>query len=133
MSEQTISSCLLIDDDIDDHDIFGIALKDAGLSADCIYSSDPVEAIKNLTEKTYNPDCIFIDMNMPRMNGTECLTEIRKIERLHRVPIYMYSTAADPVTVNEAKKLGATAFLVKPPSISELALKLKELFLSVNS
>ena len=59
-------------------------------------------------------------MNMPRMNGLQCLKEIKKIKRLNHVPVFMYSTSADPSVVEENKRLGATDFIVKPSSINDL-------------
>jgi CheY-like chemotaxis protein len=59
-------------------------------------------------------------MNMPLMNGTQCLEEIKKLPRLSKVPVYIYSTAADPLTVAQVKQMGATDFIVKPVSFKEL-------------
>jgi CheY-like chemotaxis protein len=59
-------------------------------------------------------------MNMPKMNGNDCLRELRKLGHLKDVPVYMYSTSADPEDVDKTKQLGATGFIVKPASIGEL-------------
>lgn len=113
-------NCFLIDDDPDDKEIFCMALEDMGEEIRCIYASDGVDALKKLKEEIFMPDYIFIDMNMPRMNGNQCLREIRKIGRLKDVPVYMYSTSADPEAVAETKELGAAGFIVKPTSVTEL-------------
>ena len=112
---------LLIDDDIDDQEIFSLALERANDEVNCVFASDGTEALNKLTDDMFAPDYIFIDMNMPRMNGQQCLKEIKKIERLRNVPVYMYSTSADPATVAENKNLGAADFIVKPANINALS------------
>jgi CheY-like chemotaxis protein len=114
--------CLLVDDDFDDQEIFSIALKDVDPSIEIVFANDGVEAINMVNaEKSFNPDIIFIDMNMPRMNGSQCMVEIRKLERLKSTPIYMYSTFCDPKRVSDILELGATDFIVKPTKIEELS------------
>lgn len=112
--------CFLVDDDPDDQEIFCMALEDTGKNVKCEFANDGVEAVKRLQDMTFTPDLIFIDMNMPRMNGNECLQEIKKIIRMKSVPVYMYSTSADPDIVAETQRLGAAGFIVKPTSIGEL-------------
>src|SRR5947207_183779 len=104
---------LLIDDDIDDQEIFSYALGQADRSMQIEFADDGVFALQKLkTDENFTPDYIFIDMNMPRMNGQQCLAEIKQIKRLKDVPVYMYSTSADPESVEENKKLGAADFIV---------------------
>ncbi|MCW3072719.1 MAG: response regulator receiver protein [Bacteroidetes bacterium] len=124
MASRTLN-CFLVDDDPDDQEIFCMALEDMGEDIKCIHASDGVDALKKLNENAFTPDYIFIDMNMPRMNGNQCLQEIRKIARLKDVPVYMYSTSADPDAVAATKELGAAGFIVKPTSVSELTKTLK--------
>jgi CheY-like chemotaxis protein len=112
--------CFLIDDDLDDQEIFFFALQQVNPDVKCVYANDGIYGLKKLKEEPFNPGLIFIDVNMPRMNGIECLKEIKKIGRLRDVPIYMYSTAADMAIINECKKLGATDFIKKSPAMSEL-------------
>jgi CheY-like chemotaxis protein len=121
--------CLLIDDDIDDQEIFHMALQDLNNSIDCQFASDGVNALETLTrDELFLPHCIFIDINMPRMDGVECLEKIKKINRLRNVPVCMYSTSADPNIVAKTKSLGAVDFIVKPSNISELGDLLSRFF-----
>jgi CheY-like chemotaxis protein len=113
--------CFLIDDDLDDQEIFSLALQQVNPFMECIYANDGIYGLKKLKEEPYlKPGFIFIDINMPRMNGIECLKEIKKIGRLRDIPVYMYSTAADMAIINECKKLGATDFIKKSPAMSDL-------------
>jgi CheY-like chemotaxis protein len=103
----------LIDDDIDDHEIFSFILSDAYPQAECVFAGDGLYALKQLQDVSFNPCIIFIDINMPRMNGLEILKEIKKIERLSKIPTYMYSTSNENSVVETSKKLGATGFIKK--------------------
>ena len=121
--------CLLIDDDTDDHEIFRIALEavDTSIFCDCIGQSiDAIEKLK--TDKSFIPEIIFVDINMPAMNGVECLTEIKKIDHLKQVPVIFYSTFADPGKISEMKKLGAAEYFEKPSDINVLINKLSSIF-----
>lgn len=112
---------LLIDDDLDDQEIFQLALQKANEEAICVFANDGSHALQQLnTDLNFTPDCIFIDMNMPRMNGMQCLWQLRQIDRLKEIPIYIYSTAANPVQVEEYLAQGAKDYIVKPSNINIL-------------
>jgi CheY-like chemotaxis protein len=118
---QKKKTVLLIDDDIDDQEIFSLALSRADQSAECICSNDALQALEKIgSDSDFIPDYIFVDMNMPRMNGTQCLSEIKKIERLKNVPVFIYSTSSEPTSIVENKNLGAEDFIVKPADINIL-------------
>lgn len=120
---------LLIDDDLDDQEIFCLAAQDVDASIECVCESDSINAIEKLnTDLSFVPDCIFIDMNMPRMNGRQCLIEVKKIDRLHDVPIFMCSTSSDPKVIAETKALGAADFIVKPSTLSDFTKTLTKVF-----
>ena len=68
--------------------------------------------------RTSIPDAVLLDLQMPRMNGTEFLAACRDDPRLVTVPIVVYSGApADEVT---AEQLGARAYLMKPVDLDVL-------------
>src|SRR6476620_9731306 len=121
MSEKKRITCMLIDDDIDDQEVFAHALKHLNLDIDFVTANDGVHAIEKInSDPELTPYFIFLDINMPRMNGIECLVEIKKISRVKNVPVYLYSTYGDPKTIKEGQKKGAVDFLVKGASIQEL-------------
>ena len=114
-------SCFLIDNDTDDQDIFRMALRDVNDQIVFTVADNGVDALQQVNaDESYVPSIIFIDMNMPLMDGKQCLREIKKLERLSRVPIYLYSTSSDPHTIAEVKRLGATDFIVKPAGYQKL-------------
>lgn len=111
----------LIDDDTDDQEIFCHAMEKANSHVQCVFANDGIMALEKIRqEEDFKPDFIFIDMNMPRMNGQQCLAEIKKIERMKNIPVYMYSTSADPESIEENKQLGAADFIVKPSDLNDL-------------
>lgn len=119
----------MIDDDTDDQKIFALALEDLDFPVDCHYAQDGSKIIEQLkNESGLTPDFIFIDLNMPCMNGRQCLSEIRKIPRLMHTPVIIYSTSSQQKDIDETRALGATAYISKPTKISVLRKKLEELF-----
>ena len=110
---------LIIDDDIDDQEIFTLSVRKVDPAITCTFASDGVDAIEKLQDIQFTPGCIFLDVNMPRMNGIECLEELSKMGRLSSVPVFMCSTSADPKIIAKAKELGVTDFIVKPSTIAE--------------
>jgi len=112
----------VIDDDLDDQEIFTIAVEKVDPAIECIFANDGVHALERIrNDSTLIPECIFLDVNMPRMNGVECLQELRTFEQLENVPIYMCSTSSDPKIIEKIKALGARDFIVKPSTIAEFA------------
>lgn len=111
----------LVDDDRDDQEIFQLALRDIDPTIRCEFAYDGEIALKRLSQKSGKlPDFIFIDINMPRMNGVELLRELKKIERLNSVPIYMLSTAIHPRISEQCLALGANGALQKAGDINEI-------------
>jgi PleD family two-component response regulator len=116
----------IIDDDIDDQEIFTISARKVDPAIECEFANDGVDAIEKLSDIAFTPGCIFLDVNMPRMNGIECLEELGKIARLSSVPVFMCSTSSDTKIVAKIKELGAYDFIVKPSTISEFTAILAE-------
>jgi CheY-like chemotaxis protein len=122
-------TCFLIDDDTDDHEIFILALMDIDKSIRCVTANDGQMALNKIRQdEKFIPDYIFMDLNMPRMNGRQCLVEINKIPRLRNVPVFIYSTSSAPNDVIETKNLGAAGFISKPSTIDELTEMLVGIF-----
>jgi len=123
-----INSIVLIDDDHDDHEIFSLALKEAAPAIECFYFDSAKFAIKKLSvEKNLQPDFIFLDLNMPGMNGIQALEELKKEETISDIPVVVYSTSILPAEKEKALQLGASFFFIKPSSIAELVKSLKEI------
>jgi CheY-like chemotaxis protein len=120
--------CLLVDDDPDDQEVFLTALGDVSPTALCLIAPDGDRALELLHNKETIPDYIFLDLNMPRMNGFEFLTAIKKSKILKDIPVIVYSTTSQQTQMEKAKKLGATEFFTKTYKYNELCLLLKKYF-----
>ena len=112
----------LVDDDYEDHEIFKMAFSKVKSDFNLVTAENGIEALDKIKEDPeFNPDIIFLDVNMPRMNGKECIKEMRKIARVQNIPIILYSTHDGQKEINEAKEAGASDFMTKPSSITEFA------------
>jgi len=69
-----------------------------------------------------NPDVglMFLDINMPGMNGEQFLTELRKLPEYNKIKIIMATTEAEKQTVLKMMKLGANGYLVKPFNLASI-------------
>ncbi|HLX91864.1 MAG TPA: response regulator [Puia sp.] len=125
---------LLIDDDDDDREIFFEIVGEAFEHSVCTFANGGQQALTKVNrDPSFVPDFIFLDINMPVMNGMECLAELKKIPHLWRVPVYMYSTSAQPKMVAECRKLGAAGFVIKEPDLTILKEELKKIILTDHS
>jgi CheY-like chemotaxis protein len=98
---------LNIDDDVDDRTVFCDAITDINPKIECI-AKESAEAAISLLERTSNlPSFIFLDINMPKMGGLECLKLIKQNQRLAAIPVIVLSTTRNPREIEEIKKLGA--------------------------
>lgn len=115
---------LQIDDDFDDCEFFEQALRTVSNAA---YTSiqNPIVALQKLINREISPDLIFLDINMPCMNGKEVLTEIKKSDIIKNIPVILLSTC--PLFAGEAKVSGAKDYVVKPSSFNELINILKKI------
>ena len=110
---------LIVDDDEDDCELFidAARLVDADLVFEKIHTSQ--EAIR-LLKSSYRPDFIFLDLNMPMIDGNTCLKEIRRLDSLANVPVIIYSTSKRKNDESRLRTMGADYFLTKPSSLREL-------------
>jgi CheY-like chemotaxis protein len=111
---------LLIDDDEDDQEIFLTAVTEVSEKTECLAISDATEALEKLSSESISPDVIFLDLNMPVMNGQQFLIEIKKRDRLKDIPVIVFSTSSHKATIELMKDLGAADFITKPDKYDEL-------------
>lgn len=110
----------LVDDDVDDHEIFKSALQQVDRSTTLIIAGNGQEALQMLPALEQFPDYIFVDLNMPRMGGMQFLTELKKSDRLRHIPVIMYSTSNQTSDKNSALEAGAHQFITKPARYNDL-------------
>lgn len=111
---------LYADDDSDDCELLVEALEKIDPTIECRMANDGKQALKVLSESDELPDYIFLDVNMPVMDGKDCLVELKKDERYKEIPVVIYSTTKDEEEITNLYELGAIDFLAKPNSFEEL-------------
>lgn len=114
---------LLADDDADDCIFFKQALKELSIPTNLKIVNDGEQLMNYLSENESGnggTDIIFLDINMPRKNGIECLSEIKRNEKLRHIPIVMFSTSNAWDTINMLFKSGAHVYIHKPSDFSQL-------------
>jgi len=111
----------IVDDDGDDQQFLIEALTEMDPSVQCHTSFNGREAIAHLQKDlSHLPDAIFLDLNMPRMNGKECLLELKGTAALQHIPVIIYSTTTDQKEIQKALDMGASHFLIKKSNFREL-------------
>jgi CheY-like chemotaxis protein len=124
-----IRQILVVDDDPDDQEIFSIGLRGIDPHIPYTFANDGAEAIEKLqNDSSFKPDFIFLDINMPRMNGVECLREIKDLKLAPESKIIINSTSLEPKMIAMCAALGADDFMIKPPTIKELRQMLIKVF-----
>jgi CheY-like chemotaxis protein len=104
------------DDDAEDREIFCDALQQINPAIKVTLSKDGQEAFEILSTQKESPDFIFLDINMPRMNGIECLVKLKSDDRFKTIPVIIYSTTTDSSEVKKMILLGAEEFISKANS-----------------
>lgn len=114
-------SILLADDDKDDCHFFMDALSELPLKTSLTIVNDGVQLIQHLEMISSNlPHMLFLDLNMPRINGFECLIEIKKNPTLKKLPVIIYSTSYNEDKASALYLGGANYYICKPSDFEEL-------------
>ena len=119
---------LYVDDDSDDLDLLSDCVAAIDPTIQCLLFQHSPDAMAYLRATAELPDFIFLDINMPLMNGKQCLQEIRKSPLLKQLPVIMYTTSNEEKEIKECYKLGASDFLIKPSNVNDLVHGLTAIF-----
>ena len=123
---QTAQRILLVEDDKDDQQFFCEALSDIHPTIFCQVASNGLEALSLLS--VHPPfDMIFLDLNMPKIDGFECLKVMKSHILYRNIPVIILSTSDRQEDIARCKALGATNFFTKPTSYTCLFEKLKNI------
>lgn len=124
---------LLADDDADDRQLFCEALEEIDPSIVCYCAMDGKMVLELLqNEELKKPQVIFLDINMPGMNGWECLKQLKDKDEFKHIPVLIYSTSSHQKEANIALDMGALCFFTKPTYFKELKDILKVLVTNVD-
>ncbi|HYC85685.1 MAG TPA: response regulator [Chryseosolibacter sp.] len=116
---------LLADDDAIDRELFADAMKSTEVSFVIDEVKNGQEVLDYLKACKQFPDFIFLDLNMPIVDGREALTKIKSSEKFRVIPVFVLSTSSSQHDIFESYYAGANLFLVKPPSYDALVSTLK--------
>ncbi|SHH11678.1 response regulator [Flavobacterium defluvii] len=111
---------LLADDDIDDTEMFCEALEEINEDIICHCASNGKEVFEILNSINEKPELIFLDLNMPIMNGWDCLKLLKKDEKYEDIPVIMISTSSHRKDMEAASGLGSVCYFVKPNNFNDL-------------
>jgi CheY-like chemotaxis protein len=121
---------LLAEDDADDRELFieAFLVVDPTIRVQTVDTGE--ELINHLNDAASFPDCIFLDLNMPKKNGVECLQEIKENNKIRSIPVIIYTTSVNAKDVDATYDGGASCFIRKPNSFRELTNLLQKLMTS---
>ncbi len=117
--KKKLSCILLIDDDFDDNIFHKIIIRKMDIAETIDEANDGVEALEHLQARRAPPELIFLDINMPRMNGWEFLERYKDIDAKQKAKtiIMMLSTSANPDEIKKAQEIEeVSGFKTKPLS-----------------
>lgn len=112
---------LLADDDEDDCLFFKEALAELPIATHLTTVEDGEQLMQWLTTNTGPlPHALFLDLNMPRKGGYECLVEIKADQRLRHIPVIIFSTFFEKQMADRLYQKGARSCMLKPADFSQL-------------
>lgn len=128
------SAVLLADDDKDDAEIFQEALENACPSAYFVRTPNGSKVFEYLgNPENRIPDIIFLDLNMPEMNGWQCLAKLKNTGAYQSIPVIMYTTSSNPRDKQIAYDLNAHGLITKPSNPKILEKVLETIICKINS
>jgi CheY-like chemotaxis protein len=117
---------LVADDDEDDRELTRDALLEVNAGT-VRFVRDGQELLDYLRNKgaeagqpAETPDLVLLDLNMPRMNGAQALSEIRADRDIASIPVVVFTTSRDEQDVRDSYERGANSFISKPSTFADL-------------
>lgn len=117
----TLFNLLLADDDLDDCTFFKEVLEELPFITKLTTVNNGEQLMQLLTSQTEPlPHVLYMDYNMPRKHGYECLKEIKQDTKLKQVCVIILSTYIDNQKLNQLYEAGANYYIQKPAEFSDL-------------
>lgn len=123
----------MVDDDQDDREVFHEAIRMVYPSVSVNFAKDGDEALELLGAMPANPDVIFLDHNMPRKTGVQCLRALKANAKTRSIPVVMYSSSGDREEEKVALLLGADHYMKKTTSFQHLCSEIQRLLIMVEN
>jgi DNA-binding response OmpR family regulator len=122
---------LLVDDDMEVEGEFVEALKKLNIEFELTYVKNADELFAHL-EKDHEHHLLFLDINMPKKNGKECLKELKSHASYSIIPVVMFSVSKSETDIEETYTNGAHYYMIKPYSPLNFPQTMKTLLENVN-
>lgn len=112
---------LVVDDDKEDHLILQEYFSDSGIDRNVRFVENGIKALEYLeaTDDNLLPKLIVLDLNMPLLNGSQTLLQLKQSSRLKNIPVIIYSTSESENEKRKCLGFGAIDYLVKPVTMEE--------------
>jgi len=121
------NTILLVDDDDDDQLIFKDAISEIFKGIKCLTAYNGKDAYSQLEKSSPTPSLIFLDLNMPVMNGFEFLKRVKESGDHKKIPVVIYTTSDSPQDQKDTMEAGAVLFFTKTADFRFLKTKLREI------
>lgn len=126
---------LIAEDDEEDREIIKEAFDECKLANDLIFVNDGEELMEYLLKKGKyagkrqygDPGIILLDLNMPRKDGRQALTEIKSNVDLRKIPVIILTTSKEEEDIVRTYKLGVNSFVIKPVTYAALVNVMKSI------
>ena len=108
------------DDDCDDLEFFKEIVLEIDAGYTVITQSNGLELLHALNNPPPTPYVIFLDINMPGINGLDILKKVRESANYKMLPIVMFSTSNDEAIIEKSRQLGASYYMPKSGIFNQL-------------
>ena len=128
MDKMEEKHCIIVaDDDTDDQFMLKEAFSSLNFDKEICSVENGEELLDFLNKKgKYEgmslpiPKLILLDLNMPKIDGRQCLRIIKEQKEFCKIPIVIFSTSNNPEDISQSYELGANSYIIKPYSYNEL-------------
>lgn len=123
---------LLADDDLEDRYIMQDAFSAINLAHVPFLVEDGEKVLEHLAQMYSDegtlPSLVVLDLNMPRLSGTQTLRELKSIEHYKDIPVIIFSSSLNVIEMHECRQLGALSYMVKPFTYEEYLLSAQHFY-----
>ena len=129
---EKIVKILLADDDLEDRFIMQDAFNAINLQDVPLLVEDGEKVLEHLANLHNNggplPSLVVLDLNMPRLSGTQTLRELKSIPYYKDIPVIIFSSSLNVIEMHECRQLGALSYMVKPFTYEEYLLSAQHFY-----
>ncbi|MCK4914203.1 MAG: response regulator [Planctomycetes bacterium] len=129
-SDDSLMNVLLVEDNLGDVRLTEEAIKDGKLAVNLYVASDGVDAMEFLRKEGENanaptPDLVLLDLNLPRKNGHEVLSDIKTDSKLKSIPVVVLTSSEADTDIVKCYDLYANCYIAKPVDLEQFAIVVK--------